>query len=206
VAREADTGERVRRELARSVSDPAFLASLGHDLRGPLGAIGTWIHVLGSEKADAATRTQALVAAQSSVAAQSHLVEHISDLASILAGTLRLALEEIDLGSLLQDLGVEPRTTWPSSSIVIADPGRARQLLAILLPRERPGSVLVGHDEGLGMVSVRGNRHGGPGLVASTLGRALADLQGGRLTITGGKDGTAFVLELPMPKRADEHP
>lgn len=195
----------MRRELARSVSHPAFLASLGHDLRGPLGAIGTWIHVLGSEKADAATQRQALAAVQSSVAAESHLVDHVSDLASILAGTLRLTVEEVDLGSLLKDLGVECRMPWPSSAKVVADPSRVRQLLAILLPRERPGPVLVAHDESLGMVSVRGNRHGGPGLVASTLARALADLQGGRLTIAAGKDGASFVLELPTPKRADEH-
>jgi signal transduction histidine kinase len=195
----------VRRELAQSVSDPAFLASLGHDLRGPLGAIGTWIHVLGSEKADAATQRQALAAVQSGVVAESHLVEHVSDLASILAGTLRLTLEEVDLGSLLKDLGVEPRAPQVSSATVVADPRRVRQLLAILLPREGTGPVLVEHDEGPGMVSVRGNRHGGPGLVASTLARALADLQGGRLTITAGEGGTAFVLVLPMPKQVDEH-
>ncbi len=162
--------------------------------------------MLGSGKADAATQRQALAAVQSSVAAESLLVDHVSDLASILAGTLRLTLEEVDLGSLLNDLGVEARTHRPSSATVVADPRRVRQLLAILLSLEGTGPVLLAHDEGPGMVSVRGNRHGDPGLVASSLARALADLQGGRLTITAGEDGTAFVLELPMPKRAEEHP
>ncbi len=118
--------------VAKSLTDPAFLLALCHDLRGPLGAIGTWLHVLGSGKADAATEQQALAAMQRDVGCQRRLIERLDDLSSILGGTLVPSIEEVDLVALLQDLGVRVEAQG-SSPRVLADPARLRQLLAILL-------------------------------------------------------------------------
>ena len=191
-------------ELARSVSDPDFLGALCHDLRGPLGAIGTWIHVLGSGRADTVTQQRALAAMQRDVTTQTRLVEQLADLSSILGGTLVLSTEELDLLSLVEELGAELQAR-PSPPRVFADPVRLRQLLAILLPATggspavlRP-VVTVDHTSP-GALRIRGiARKGSPGLVGLTLARALAAAQGGRLTISSAAEGTAFAIELPAP-------
>jgi signal transduction histidine kinase len=39
---------------------PELLSALCHELRGPLGALGNWVHVLGASEADEKTRARAL--------------------------------------------------------------------------------------------------------------------------------------------------
>jgi hypothetical protein len=196
-----------RSELALSVSNPAFLGAVCHDLRGPLGAIGTWLHVLASGRADTATQQQALAAMKRDVAAQTRLIEQLTDLAAILAGTLLLSIEEVDLALALQELGCE-LPNHVSSPSVRADPKRLRQLLAILLraPGEdpQPGArATVSADrDGLGTLTIRARaRKGGPGLVGLTLARALAELQAGLLTTSPVAEGIAFELHLPLSER-----
>jgi signal transduction histidine kinase len=189
--------------IARSLSDPAFLASLCHDLRGPLGAIGTWLHVLGSERADAATREQALAAMRRDVAAQGGMIEQLSDLASLLGGTLVLAVAEVDLASLVQQVGAHLQAEGPPPRI-LADPKRIRQLLEILLPATPtdaatpPRAVLTAEADEPGVWVVRGpTRKGGPPRVGVTLARALAEVQGGDLAMSETLEGAVFVLRLP---------
>lgn len=191
--------------LSRSVSDPAFLAAVCHDLRGPLGAIGTWIHVLSSGRADAATQQQALGAMQRDVSAQGRLIERLGVLSSILAGTPAV-IEEVDLVSLLGELG-HPS---PASSVpVLADARLLRQLLAILvpaagdLPADSRHPTLQIEREQQGTVSIRGTcRKGASGLVDATVARAVAEVQGGHLALLSASDGTAFVLDLAAPPLA----
>lgn len=194
-------------ELASTLTDPAFLAALCHDLRGPLGAIGTWVHVLRSGRADATRQQQALAAMERDVASQSRLIEQVADLSSILAGTLRPSVEEVDLLSLLGSLGARLDTTG-SAPKVLADPRRLRQILAILFfegaATGSPAPTLVAGPEGPGAFSIRGlARREGPGLVALTLARALAELQGGRLTTSTAAEGTAFTIRLRVPDSAE---
>ena len=187
--------------LTRSLSDPAFLASLCHDLRGPLGAIGTWIHVLGSERADAATRQQALAAMRRDVAAQGSMIEQLADLASLFGGTLVLAVAEVDLASLVEQVGAGLQVEGPPPR-VLADPKRLSQLLEILLPTptDTPDAappVLTAKADAPGVCVLRGlTRKGGPALVGLTLARVLAEVQGGDLAISEILEGTVFVLRL----------
>jgi light-regulated signal transduction histidine kinase (bacteriophytochrome) len=188
-------------ELSRSLTDPRFLAALCHDLRGPLGAIGTWIHVLGSGRADDATQQQALAAMQRDVQAQGRLIEQLADLSSILAGTLRLTVAAVDLRLLLAEMGADLRGEVEAPK-VLGDLTRLRQLFALLLPgaggSTRP--ALTARAEEPGALWLRGlSPAGALGLVSLTLARALAEIQGGQLATSGTAEGTVFAIQLLAP-------
>jgi signal transduction histidine kinase len=180
------------------LADPGFLAALCHDLRGPLGAIGTWIHVLGSGRADEATQQQALLAMQRDVLAQGRLIDHLADLSSILGGTFSISTAEVDLVPLLESLGAELRAEAMATK-VLADPRRLRQLLEIFVPAaEGARPVLTATAGEPGVLLIQGLAHrGGPGFVRLTLARALANAQGGQVTTSGATEGTVFVIRLP---------
>ncbi len=189
------------RELARALADPRFLAAVCHDLRGPLGAIGTWIHVLASGRADAATQQQALAAMQRDVLAQGRLIEQLADLSSILGGTLPLTPEEVELIPLLTELGAELRGQVEAPK-VLADPPRLRQLFALLLPGTGEGTrpALTARVEEPGALWLRGlSPRGAPGLVSLTLARAVAEIQGGQLATSETAEGTVFAIQLLAP-------
>ncbi|HSS48941.1 MAG TPA: ATP-binding protein, partial [Thermoanaerobaculia bacterium] len=87
-ARQAEAASRLKDE---------FLATVSHELRGPLSAMSGWIHVLGTDRVDAATLARGLAAIQRNVQAQARLVEDLLDAARITTGKLRLAPFIIDL-------------------------------------------------------------------------------------------------------------
>jgi two-component system CheB/CheR fusion protein len=87
-AREAEAASRLKDE---------FLATVSHELRGPLSAMSGWIHVLNGDRADPATTTRGLAAIERNVQAQSRLVEDLLDAARITTGKLRLSLQMIEL-------------------------------------------------------------------------------------------------------------
>ena len=88
VARQAEAASRLKDE---------FLATVSHELRGPLSAMAGWVHVLASDKVDAATAARGLAAIQRNVQAQARLVEDLLDAARITTGKLRLTPLLIDL-------------------------------------------------------------------------------------------------------------
>lgn len=190
--------EEVRQELVRSLSDGTLLATVCHELRGQLGVLGNWLHVLDSGRADSEIRQQAIAGMKGAVAAETQLVEQVSDLSSILRGRLPLSREEVDLAWLLKDLGAEavlPANLEP----IVTDARRLRQLLGLVLGGGASGAILV---EGLGdaRVAIRGRvRKLGRGPVAVRLAFALAGLLGGLLTMASEGD-PAFALELPTGK------
>src|SRR6185369_177897 len=87
-AREAEEANRLKDE---------FLATVSHELRGPLSAISGWIHVLAAKKADAETTDRGLAAIERNVQVQMRLVEDLLDAARITTGKLRLAPQILDL-------------------------------------------------------------------------------------------------------------
>src|SRR5262245_53173751 len=62
--------------------DPEFVAALCHDLRGPLGAIGTWVHVLNSNRATPETQARALASMTADVKVLGGFIEQLSMLGS----------------------------------------------------------------------------------------------------------------------------
>jgi hypothetical protein len=127
----------------RSVKDPVnpdLLGALCHELRGPLGAIGNWIHVLSSDAADRDARSRALNGITGDVRAMGRLLERLSSVATALSGR-ESTVRAVDLVSLLKEEltldGLTLRLESPEPSIlVLADRIRLLELVRLLFPRE----------------------------------------------------------------------
>jgi len=87
-ARQAESASRLKDE---------FIATVSHELRGPLNAMAGWVHVLGSSSLDPTTMSRGLAALERSVKAQTRLIEDLLDMSRIMSGKLRLAHRYIDL-------------------------------------------------------------------------------------------------------------
>jgi two-component system CheB/CheR fusion protein len=87
---------RQRAEQADRVKDE-FMATLSHELRGPLSAMMGWIHVLRADGLDEATRERGRAAIERSVRAQTRLIEDLLDYSSVVAGKLTLSPKLMDL-------------------------------------------------------------------------------------------------------------
>ncbi len=87
-ARQAEAASRLKDE---------FLATVSHELRGPLSAMAGWVHGLAAGQADAGTLARGLSAIERNVQAQARLVEDLLDAARITTGKLRLSPHMIDL-------------------------------------------------------------------------------------------------------------
>jgi CheY-like chemotaxis protein len=83
-------------QMASRLKDE-FIATVSHELRGPLNAMAGWVHVLGSGSLDPTTMSRGLAALERSVKAQARLIEDLLDMSRIMSGKLRLAHRYIDL-------------------------------------------------------------------------------------------------------------
>jgi signal transduction histidine kinase len=201
MGRGEESPEEARSELIRALSDPALLRALCHDLRGPLGAIGTWAHVLRSGQADAATQRRALAAILADVAAQGRLLDQLGDLSSIADGSLVPVLETVELLPLLGGMGATLESDLKSPT-VLADPNLLRRLLQVFLPpreaSDQLARVLVAERDERNVVALRGTTpHGAPGALGLTMATALAHLQDGQVSTSPAPHGTTFTIRLP---------
>ncbi len=87
-ARQAEEGVRIKDE---------FLATVSHELRGPLSAMSGWLQVLEMRSAEPAIFARGLAAIRDNVEAQERLVADLLDTSRMMAMKLRLALLPIDL-------------------------------------------------------------------------------------------------------------
>jgi len=87
---------RQRAEQADRIKDE-FMATLSHELRGPLSAMVGWVHALRGGGIDEATRERGMAAIERSVKAQTRLIEDLLSYATVVAGKLRLAARAVDL-------------------------------------------------------------------------------------------------------------
>jgi signal transduction histidine kinase/CheY-like chemotaxis protein len=85
---------RLGAEAANQAKDD-FLATLSHELRTPLNAILGWIHMLREGMLDPATTARALAAIERNADAQTRLVEDLLDVSRIVAGNLRLTVDDV---------------------------------------------------------------------------------------------------------------
>jgi two-component system CheB/CheR fusion protein len=135
-ARQAEAANRLKDE---------FLATVSHELRGPLSAMAGWVHVLARDQVDAETSARGLAAIQRNVQTQARLVEDLLDAARITTGKLRLAPVLIDLLTVTQAAvetvsaaadarGVGLAVTHDGSlTTVLGDPDRLQQIAWNLL-------------------------------------------------------------------------
>ena len=96
----AERARRVAEEANRAKDD--FLATMSHELRTPLNAVLGWARLLRSSYLDAATTTRALESIERNAEAQVQLVDDILDISRIITGKLRLQVQPLDLGGVIE--------------------------------------------------------------------------------------------------------
>jgi two-component system, chemotaxis family, CheB/CheR fusion protein len=133
---------RERAEAADHLKDE-FVATVSHELRGPLTAMMGWMHVLsrGEAKLDPATLASGLAAINRGVKAQARLISDLLDHSRIVTGKVQMSRQLIDLATIAEaavdsvraaaqakDIGLE---LWrdPRATIVMGDPDRMQQVL-----------------------------------------------------------------------------
>jgi len=132
-------------EQANHLKDE-FLATVSHELRTPLNAIQGWARMLGSKQLPPDRATYAIGTIERNVAALAHLVEDLLDVSRIVAGTLHLASQPVDLVAVMQaaldvvrplavtknvQLAFSPNL--PAIATVSGDAGRLQQVIWNLL-------------------------------------------------------------------------
>jgi PAS domain S-box-containing protein len=79
-----------------------FLATVSHELRTPLNVIFGWARLLQSAQMDDAARAHAVDAIVRGASAQAQLIEDLLDLSRIVTGRMRLDIQRLDLGSVIE--------------------------------------------------------------------------------------------------------
>ncbi|HEY4597645.1 MAG TPA: ATP-binding protein, partial [Thermoanaerobaculia bacterium] len=128
-AKEEAERARAEAEAANRMKDQ-FLATLSHELRGPVHAIAGWTQILRSGELNAEKRARALDVIERNAMAQAQLIGDLLDISRISSGKLRL----------------EPRPVYPVESVEAA--------LAAVLPAAEAKGVRVDRalDAGAGPV------------------------------------------------------
>ncbi|MEO8358519.1 MAG: histidine kinase dimerization/phospho-acceptor domain-containing protein [Vicinamibacteria bacterium] len=190
--------------------NPRLLAAVCHDLRGPLGAMGTWIHVLNSGRAKPETQTQALASIAADVQALGALIEQMSLLGTALSEKEPMSLVRLDIVPLLQSAcsytaeGSDVVVTFradEASLCIQADSFQFQTLARVLTSR-----ALTGCAGSRDLRLSRGKAHaelaiettgGAPRALSIALVRALSETQGGSLVEeTPGRSG--LTLRFPL--------
>ena len=180
---------------------PELLRALCHELRGPIGAAGNWVHVLSAPEADAATRARALSGLKDDVRAMAAALDLVSNLASVLSAT-EAAVAPIDIDSCLRSLAdalpserrAVVRVSEPALRM-LGDPARLRELLWLLLNGPPPASDLaVSSEKDAVVIVVTVNRTPPP--LPLALATALSGHLGGSLTVEAAEKETRIRLRL----------
>jgi signal transduction histidine kinase/ActR/RegA family two-component response regulator len=139
--------ERAARDQAEHLSamKDEFLATLSHELRTPLNAMLGWAGMLQRGVKDEATLRRGLETIERNARAQGQLIDDLLDMSRIVAGTLRLDVQRVDLARTIEAaLGtVQPAVLARQIALhtelaadvgeVHGDPGRLQQVLWNLL-------------------------------------------------------------------------
>ena len=132
---------RTRAEAADQLKDE-FVATVSHELRGPLTAMVGWMHILNSgDASDPAVLANGLAAITRATKAQSRLVADLLDHSRIVTGKVQISRRLVDLAT-IADAAVEGLRAaaqakdialelWrdPRAAIVLGDPDRLQQVL-----------------------------------------------------------------------------
>jgi two-component system CheB/CheR fusion protein len=135
---------RKRAEQADRIKDE-FVATLSHELRGPLNSMVGWLHILRVGGIDKATSERGMEAIDRGVNAQTRLIEELLDYSRMATGKIHLAPRLIDLvlvtGAAFEAVrsAIEAReiqfqlVTESPTAMVLGDPDRLQQVLWNLL-------------------------------------------------------------------------
>ena len=138
--------ERSAREVAERANraKDEFLALVSHELRTPLGVILGWSQVLRKTLPAKADAERALTVIERNTRAQVRLVDDLLDMGRMLSGKLRLDVQRVDLGGVVEAAvdSVEPaalarglrlQKVIDSAATVVGDSGRLQQVFWNLL-------------------------------------------------------------------------
>jgi PAS domain S-box-containing protein len=92
---------RAEAETANRLKDE-FLATLSHELRTPLTSILGWARLLNSDLLDEESRARGMEAIERNAQMQFQLIEEILDVSRIITGKLRLEVQPMDLGQVIE--------------------------------------------------------------------------------------------------------
>ena len=121
-----------------------FLATVGHELRTPLNAMLGWLHLLRTGAVTVERRDRALDTIERNARAQSGLIDDLLDISRIVAGKLKLHVQPLELGSLIeraidgvrpaaQAKGIRLQSALDSTANILGDPQRLQQVASNLL-------------------------------------------------------------------------
>jgi len=133
---------RARAEAADHLKDE-FVATVSHELRGPLTAMVGWMHILTSndQMVDAAMMASGLAAIDRGIKAQARLIADLLDHSRIVTGKLQISRRIVDLATIAEAAVESLRAAaqakdmtfelWrdPRAAIVLGDPDRLQQVL-----------------------------------------------------------------------------
>jgi signal transduction histidine kinase/CheY-like chemotaxis protein len=140
-----------REQIARAQAEHAnrmkdeFLATVSHELRTPLNAILGWSHMLRQGRLDEASVARGLETIDRNARSQAQLVEDILDVSRMITGKLRLAVEPVDVASVInaaidamqlaaESKGIQLKVTLdPAARHTFGDSGRLQQVVWNLL-------------------------------------------------------------------------
>jgi PAS domain S-box-containing protein len=93
-----DAAEQARVDAERvSLMKDEFLATLSHELRTPLNAILGWAQVLQSQSGSDEVLGEGLTIIERNARVQAQLIEDLLDMSRIIAGKIRLDVQQVDL-------------------------------------------------------------------------------------------------------------
>ena len=98
---ESERAARTEAERASRLKED-FLATLSHELRTPLNAIFGWTQIIKQALGDAESVTEGIAVIDRNVRAQTRLIEDLLDMSRIIAGKVRLDMQQIELKPVLQ--------------------------------------------------------------------------------------------------------
>jgi signal transduction histidine kinase len=79
-----------------------FLATVSHEIRTPLNAVLGWARMLGAKQLPPGRAQHAIAAIERNASALAHIIDDLLDVSRIVAGTLRLAPQPVDLVAVTQ--------------------------------------------------------------------------------------------------------
>lgn len=110
------------RELVRATEESPvrdeLITRVVHDARTPIGAILTWLELLGEYSTDPRAR-RAVEMAQQSAQELTEIVAGVEDAQRLVSGTLELQMAPVDLAVLLDEVADRVRPSLPSRGIVL---------------------------------------------------------------------------------------
>jgi len=135
---------RAEAEAANRAKDD-FLTMLSHELRTPLNAVYGWAAMLQTGQVDETTRSKAIETIMRNANVQVQLIDDLLDVSRIASGKLRLELQNVELGSVIDAAADTVRPAALAKSIrldvvrephvgpITGDPNRLQQVVWNLL-------------------------------------------------------------------------